>query len=98
MSSAVETSLDFSISEILRDSSTSLGMTKYGCLSNEDVFCLLSAVRWLNACANAIAGSTKASVHIRRHDETEARRRAGAIAGRQMGRVRLRRCRSGGEH
>ena len=51
--------------------------------------------RHLGARANAIA---KASLHVRRHDETEARRRTGAVAGWQMGRVRLRRCRSGSEH
>jgi hypothetical protein len=51
--------------------------------------------RDLGARANAIA---KASIHIRGHDETQARRRAGAIAGWQMGRVRLRRCGSGSEH
>ena len=51
--------------------------------------------RQLGARANAIA---KASIHIRGHDETEARRRAGAGARRQVGRVRLRRCRSRSEH
>src|SRR4029077_6339867 len=49
----------------------------------------------LGARANALA---KASIYLRRHDETEARRRAGAVAGWQMGGVRLRRCRSGSEH
>src|SRR6516164_6527308 len=44
---------------------------------------------------NAIA---KTPIHIRGHDETEARRRASAVAGRQMGRVRLHRCRSRGKH
>ena len=33
--------------------------------------------------------ATKTSVHIRGHDETEAGWRAGAVTGRQMGRVRL---------
>ena len=51
--------------------------------------------RHVGARANAIA---KASIHIRGHDETEARRRASAVAGWQMGRVRLRRRRSGSEH
>src|SRR6476619_276962 len=51
--------------------------------------------RDLGARANAIA---KASIHIRGHDETEARRRAGAVAGWEMGGVRLRRWRSGSEH
>src|SRR6476660_9493695 len=51
--------------------------------------------RYLGARANATA---KASIHLRRHDETEARRRAGALAGWQMGCVRLRRRRSGSEH
>src|SRR6478672_4247757 len=49
----------------------------------------------LGARTNAIA---KASFHIRGHDETEARRRAGAVAGWQMGCFRLRRRRSGSEH
>src|SRR5512132_2072882 len=47
------------------------------------------------ARTNAIA---QASIHVRRHDETEARRRAGAVAGWKMGRIRLRRCRSGSEY
>src|SRR5881394_719178 len=51
--------------------------------------------RHVGARANAIA---KASIHLRGHDETEARRRASAVAGWQMGRVRLRRRRSGSEH
>src|SRR5712675_2048066 len=51
--------------------------------------------RYLGARANAIA---KASVHVRGHDETEARRRAGAVARWQMGCFRLRRRRSGSEH
>src|SRR5205814_9126298 len=40
----------------------------------------------------------QACIHLRGHDETEARRRAGALAGWQMGRLRLRRRRSGSEH
>ena len=51
--------------------------------------------RHVGARANAIA---KASIHLRGHDETEARRRASAVAGWQMGRVRLHRRRSGSEH
>src|SRR5882757_7596040 len=51
--------------------------------------------RQLGARANAIA---KASIHLRGHDETEASRRAGAVARRQMGLIRLRRRRSGSEH
>ena len=47
------------------------------------------------ARTNAIA---KASIHVRGHDETQACRRASAIAGWQMGCFRLRRCRSGSEH
>src|SRR4030095_832641 len=38
------------------------------------------------------------SIHLRRHDEAQTRRRTGAVAGWEMGRVRLRRCRSRGEH
>src|SRR4029077_16773966 len=51
--------------------------------------------RHLGARANAIA---KASIQVRGHDETEARRRASAIARRQMGCFRLRRRRSVSEH
>ena len=51
--------------------------------------------RHFGARTNAIA---KAPIHIRGHDETEARRRAGAFAGWQMGRVRLHRCRSGSQY
>jgi len=51
--------------------------------------------RYPGARANAIA---KASLHFRRHDETQAGRRAGAVAGWEMGGVRLRRRRSGSEH
>src|SRR5947199_3313484 len=49
----------------------------------------------LGVRTNAIA---KASIHVRGHDETEARRRADAVARWQMGRLRLRRCRSRSEH
>src|ERR1044072_7650927 len=48
----------------------------------------------LSARANAIA---ETPIHVRRHDEPQARRRAGAVAGWQMGCVGLRRCRSDGE-
>src|SRR5579884_1712216 len=47
------------------------------------------------------AGATalgQAFLQLRRDDETEARRRAATVAGRQMGRVRLRGCRSGRQH
>src|SRR6266480_3151438 len=37
------------------------------------------------------------SIHLRRHDEAQTRRRAGAVARWEMGRIRLRRCRSRGE-
>src|SRR6478736_3119132 len=47
--------------------------------------------RYLGARANAIA---KASVHVRGYEEPEARRRAAAVPGWQMGLVRLRRRRS----
>ena len=53
--------------------------------------------RNIGARANAIV-IAKTAIHIRGHDETEARGLASAVAGRQMGGVRLRRCRSGGEH
>src|SRR5438874_12867870 len=38
------------------------------------------------------------SIHLRRHDEAQTRRRADAVAGWKMGRIRLRRCRSRGEY
>src|SRR5205814_3417011 len=38
------------------------------------------------------------SVHVRGHDEAETGRRAGAIAGREMGGFRRGRCRSRGEY
>src|SRR5437773_3482751 len=38
------------------------------------------------------------SVHVRGHDETQARGRTAAVARWQVGRVRLRRCRSRKEH
>ena len=41
--------------------------------------------------------SSQASLHLRRHDEAEARGRAGAFAGWQVGAVQRRGCGSGGE-
>src|SRR5205814_9339631 len=38
------------------------------------------------------------SIHLRRHDEAQTRRRAGAVAGWKMGGVRCGRCRSRGQH
>src|SRR4051812_40306014 len=61
----------------------------------EKLSCGTPLTRHLGARANAIA---KAPVHVRGHDETEACRRAGAVAGWQMGCFRLHRCRSGSEH
>ena len=39
----------------------------------------------------------QASLHLRRHDEVEARRRAGAFAGWQVGDLQRGRCRPGGK-
>ena len=51
-------------------------------------------------CANDIrpGAGREAPFHVRGHDETQARRRTGAVAGREVGRVRLHRCRSGSEY
>src|SRR5439155_10595041 len=38
------------------------------------------------------------SIHLRRHDEAQTRRRAGAVTGWKMGGVRCGRCRSRGQH
>ncbi len=51
-------------------------------------------------CANDIrpGAGREAPFHVRGHDETQTRRRADALARWQMGRVRLRGCRSRSEH